>query len=76
MQVSGISAINMKAQQKSSLTNAPNMGYIAAAGMGLAALTSMSKNKTIHKSHKYFAIISLAAMVAHIFLVSFGHKQK
>lgn len=70
MQIQKINSINMQGQQKrGSWFNAPNTGYISAAGMGLAALTSMSKNKTIHKSHKTFGVIALAAFVAHIIKV-------
>jgi hypothetical protein len=70
MSVNSISSINMQGQKKGSWFDAPNLGYVSAAGMGLAALTSMSKNKTIHKSHKTFAIIALAAMLAHILKVT------
>lgn len=70
MPIQSVNSINMQGQQKrGSWFNAPNMGYVSAAGMGLAALTSMSKNKTIHKSHKTFGLIALAALVAHIWLV-------
>lgn len=70
MQIQSVNSINMQGQQKRrSWFNAPNMGYVSAAGMGLAALTSMSKNKTIHKSHKTFGLIAVAAMLAHIGIV-------
>lgn len=75
MQVNNVSTINMQSQKKRSWFNAPNMGYISAAGMGLAALTSMSKNPTIHKSHKTFGLIALAALVAHVGII-FNWRNK
>jgi len=73
MLVSNINLINMKARQKNSMINAKSTGIVAATGIGLAALASLSKNKTIHKSHKTLAIIALVAMLIHIFKVT-NHK--
>lgn len=75
MQIQRVNSINMQGQKKGSWFNAPNLGYVSAAGMGLAALTSMSKNPTIHKSHKTFGLIAVAAMLAHIGIVWSWHKK-
>lgn len=53
-----------------SLINAGNTGAVAAAGLTVAALTSLSKNKSIQKSHKYFGLVALVAMIAHYFKVT------
>jgi len=70
MPVQNVSSINMQGQKKGSLFGAKNTGYVAVAGLALATATSFSKNKTVHKSHKTFAVIALAAMLAHIFKVT------
>lgn len=70
MPIQNINSINMQGQKKrGSWFNARNMGYVSAASMSLAALASMSKNKTIHKSHKTFGLIALAALVAHVGII-------
>lgn len=71
MQVNNVSSINMKSHGSgSSLINAGNTGVVAAVGLTAAALTSLSKNKSIQKSHKYFGLVALVAMIAHYFKVT------
>lgn len=75
MPVNSVSSININNKRKRPLINAKSTGYVAAAGMGLTALSAMTKDKTIRKSHKIFALISLAAMLAHIYLVSSWRRK-
>lgn len=71
MQVNNVSSINMKSHGSGgSVINAGNTGAVAAVGLTAAALTSLSKNNTIRKSHKYFGLVALVAMIAHYFKVT------
>lgn len=71
MQVNNVSSINMKGHGSGgSAINAGNTGVVAAVGLTAAALTSLSKNNTLRKSHKIFGLIAVAAMLAHIWLVT------
>lgn len=71
MQIQNVSSINMKSHGSGeSAINAGNTGVVAAVGLTAAALTSFSKNSTLRKSHKYFGLVALIAMIAHFFKVS------
>lgn len=61
-------------QKKRSIINPKTTGYIATASIGLTIASGIIKDKSIYKSHKYFAGISLIATLAHIYLVSIKHK--
>lgn len=72
MQIQNINSINMKGHGSDSgfSINAKNTGYVAVGGLTLATLASFSKNKTLHKSHKYFGLVALIAMIAHYLKVT------
>lgn len=71
MQVNNVPSINMKSHGSGgSAINAGTTGVVAAVGLTAAALTSLSKNKTIQRSHKYFGLVALVAMIAHYFKVT------
>lgn len=78
MQIQNINSINMKGHGggSGSMINATSTGYTAVAGLGLATLASFSKNKTLHKSHKYFGLIGFAAMLAHVWIVTAWKRKK
>lgn len=75
MSISNISSINMQGHRSDSKLNAQNTGVVGAVGLTAAALASMSKNKTLHKSHKYFGLIGLAAMITHVWLVTAWRRK-
>lgn len=77
MQIQNISSINMKGHGSTSgsVINAKSTGYTAVAGLGLATLASFSKNKTIHKSHRYFGLVGFAAMLAHVWIVTSWRRK-
>lgn len=75
MQINSICSINMQGRRDRSTVNAQNTGVVAAVGLTAAALASMSNNKTLHTSHKYFGVIGLAAMAAHVWLVTAWRRK-
>ena len=46
-------------------------GYASAAGLGLAVLSGLSKNKAIRKTHKPFSYITAALTLLHIGLIEY-----
>ena len=50
-------------------------GYAAAAGLGLAVWSGISKNKTFKKTHKPFAWASALLTILHIGLIEYYHYK-
>ena len=63
-------------RKKHSLINVKNTGYVAVAGMGLATLSGVTKSRFLMKNHKVFAGISLVSVIAHLYLIIGGRKNK
>lgn len=75
MYINTISSINMQGRRNNSGVNAGNTGAVAALGLTAAAVTAFSKNKNWRRSHKYFGLIALVAMVAHVWKVTSWHRN-
>lgn len=57
------------------LLNSKNTGYAATGSIALAVATGVSKNKSINKSHKFFAVLSAALVGIHIYSVEHFIKR-
>lgn len=58
------------------LINLRNTGYFATTSIGLTMASGLTKNKTLKKSHKVFAWISVASVLLHIFTAFKGHRKR
>ena len=65
----------MKVANISSYITPKTTGYAAAAGLGFASLSGLTKNKSLKKMHKPFAIISSALTLFHIGLIEYYHYK-
>ncbi len=59
----------MKVHSIKSYVTPKTTGYSAAAALGLAVLSGVSKNKSFRKTHKPFAYISVFLTAAHTILI-------
>lgn len=50
-------------------------GYTAAAGLGLALISGVCKNKTVKKAHKSIAWITALATIFHIAQIEYLHHK-
>lgn len=53
----------------SNLMNSKNTGYAATGTIALAVATGFSKDKSIRKSHKFFALLSAGLVGLHLYSV-------
>lgn len=70
MKIKNIAFTNEK--RKRPLITPKSTGYIAAFGVGISALSGISKNEFLKKNHKVFAGVSFLAIIAHIWSL---HKK-
>ncbi|MDD3437266.1 MAG: hypothetical protein PHC64_08960 [Candidatus Gastranaerophilales bacterium] len=64
-----VNPTNINNHKKRSIINSQSTGYIATAGVGLAAYSGITKNKFLRKNHGIIAGISLLTVLAHIYFV-------
>ena len=68
---------NKRVQHKTTVLNAKNTGYLAAAGVALSTLRYFSKSKSVAKTHKFLGLISVGLTLLHIRSVEYlRHKYK
>lgn len=74
MKIKNIAFTNEK--RKKTLLTPKSTGYLAVAGVGLSALSGLSKNEFLRKNHKFFAGVSFLAIIAHIWSLHRKYNYK
>ena len=65
----------MKIDKLQSYITPKTTGYSAVTAMGITALSGISKNKSIKKLHKPFAVVSIGFTALHVGLIEYYHYK-
>lgn len=74
MQVATVTSANTKTTQPRYI-NSKATGYMTTGGLALSVISGISKNKSLKKCHKSFAIITSLLIAFHIFSVEYNKKM-